>query len=394
MSYQNGHIFAPVNTDDVKMTIGINSDDIGTLCTAEDSINEYSLIRPLYTMQPHLGPESFPDEWPDSFHANPAIGIDWGYIKKRWGYKVPYIETSPVNIHKIFDKPWVRRYPDDITSSCIIHYDGYLHDVKPSLTISARAVVGENLTVFVTIPNPQTDIFSPQGNNGGVVSISEVLGIDVKIGFTLYEITNAGAWIAEDHFCADSPILDEDDEGRYQAIVQIDTNFAIPSGSYKRYAIVPWAVDKDKGYAGTSLIAGSKFYSLCFGKNFVEDSYIEIEIFNQTVAITKVEITLNPFKFKVTFRNTLGTPQTLSSFSLRARNADGTVYDVQLATGSLKATVVPADGTLTVELTCSNANASLENDYKNNNLIELVVRAVWNGKTIESWNLAGIQHAE
>lgn len=52
MGHENGRIFAPVNTDDVVATIGVNSHDVATLCMANDRINMWARNKPEATGGP------------------------------------------------------------------------------------------------------------------------------------------------------------------------------------------------------------------------------------------------------------------------------------------------------------------------------------------------------
>lgn len=57
MGHANGVITAPVNTDDVAATIGVNSHDVGTLCSSADRINKWARNKPENTG----GPEELTD---------------------------------------------------------------------------------------------------------------------------------------------------------------------------------------------------------------------------------------------------------------------------------------------------------------------------------------------
>lgn len=59
MGHINGEITSPVSTDDIRLTIGENSDDIGTLCMS-GKVNRYSKIKPMNVGgKEDLQPEEF-----------------------------------------------------------------------------------------------------------------------------------------------------------------------------------------------------------------------------------------------------------------------------------------------------------------------------------------------
>lgn len=95
MGHSNGRITAPVNTDDVKDTIGENSHDVGTLCLS-NKINRWSKYKPVEYPSPdsvtnywqgtdgknglHIdinADNTFTNDFVRSFYNNPD---NWGYV--------------------------------------------------------------------------------------------------------------------------------------------------------------------------------------------------------------------------------------------------------------------------------------------------------------------------
>lgn len=95
MAHSNGRITAPVNTDDVKDTIGENSHDVGTLCLS-NKINRWSKYKPVEYPSPdsvtnywqgtdgknglHIdlnADNTFTNDFVRSFYNNPD---NWGYV--------------------------------------------------------------------------------------------------------------------------------------------------------------------------------------------------------------------------------------------------------------------------------------------------------------------------
>lgn len=246
---ENGHIYAPVNADDVASVLGENSHDVGTLCTSV-RINPYSLIRPSYASHPGFGPEHFENGF-DSTRMPESGSEDWFYTKGRWGYAVPTV-GNPQSIDVIKDKPWVHFDPAGDSFLCMPHFDGYRHDVKSRLPVSAAIMDGAPISVIIVADTAQENILSPtgRGNNGGVVAVPEVLGA-VRLGCTIYENgTYRGSFMG-------SVTTEESTTG----VHTITTSVTAHAG--RRYTVIPWATD------GSSVTqARARFFGLMYAEDF------------------------------------------------------------------------------------------------------------------------------
>lgn len=161
MGHSNGIITAPISTNDVRLTIGENSHDVGTLCTSA-KINKWPKHKPVrnpgfyYQDIDSLKSSYVPDWWKgsdkncglrifdaDPYHnmlqcvngmiANPTL-INWEYLPPRGGYE-PYRLTD---------------------------FSGYNHNPHPAIllsgaptTLSPNSVL--NFSVFFVLSQAQQD---------------------------------------------------------------------------------------------------------------------------------------------------------------------------------------------------------------------------------------------
>lgn len=377
MSYDNGHIYAPVSVNDVKSVLGIASDDVYTLCDSNDAINPNSLIRPLHCVIPEFSPDDF--ETANNTGPVPTAGSGWYYNEAKWGYFVPYV-SNPANIKLIYEKEWIRDIPSGTSYRCLTHFDGYLHNVVPTLPVSAQMVAGEKIRVFLWPGNVQKNIISStgKGNKGGVVAIYEVLG-SVKIGCTVFKGNTLVG-----HYISPSKI----GTTQFQDVVQIDTN--ITATSLATYTIIPWATDGD--ILNGAVVYGSKFFSLKFSSDF--NGYIQDTIPSTTVAITNVDVSTSTYRidFNTTVLNQYGTQQSVSNFRLRISYiGDNGVVKKDISLTGNTALAVPANSSKSLSLYTT--NSEVLNNY--NRLTSMTVVAQWasptGSKEISSIELMGLQ---
>lgn len=360
----SNHIIAPVSTDDVASVLGVNSHDVGTLCIS-DRINPYSLIQPVYCTSPDIETAWLKEH---NEYPMPESGDGWNYTAKNWGYYVPYV-NAPNQIKTITEKPWVRGKPDNTSFKNLAHFDGYRHNVEPRMPVSVSAIPGENIVIFLFWGEPQSDIISQTGkqNNGGVVSIREVLG-NVRIGCTLYrENTTLGSYI-------NSAVISNDNANGF---VQIETTHkATPNTEYQ---VVPWVTDGN--VVNGQVVSGSKFFSLKYAEMI--DSYIIVQTPNTTVAIGRVEMVQQTglFTFYTKIINQYNEPQAVSNFRLVARyNYQGNVKNKTIWLPVDPVGPYPANSDTDIELYTSDAELTAYGTK----LLNLYIIAQWKGETLQS----------
>ena len=130
MGHSNGKITAPVNTDDVSATLGVNSHDVKTLCLS-DRIKAAAIYRPRFTGGAvHVDPEDFHTRLKDL--AAPTTGISGVTMKCiKYGIWVPYFNSLlsgwPWYASRI---RWNVRPCDETQYGDITHFIGYDHNAK------------------------------------------------------------------------------------------------------------------------------------------------------------------------------------------------------------------------------------------------------------------------
>lgn len=253
----NGHIHAPVSLAEVASIIGESEANLKTVCLS-DKINPYSIIRPLYSESLDLEPKDFKNAL--VFGPIPENGDGYYFKRMTWGYFVPYV-SNPTEISKIKNVAWKRNLPTADTCLCLSHFDGYLHNAVPSFAISAHIEASDEIQIYITPGRSQSNIVSESGigNNGGVVSIYDVLG-NVKIGCTLFK----GNAVLGHFISYDNPETES-----YNKSILFATGIDAEAAS--TYTVIPWATNGD--IINGNVQTGSIFYSFCFVESFV--SYIQ-----------------------------------------------------------------------------------------------------------------------
>lgn len=385
MPCDNGYVYAPVSIADVANTLGKNVGDVGALCV-QDNINDQSLIRPLYTSSPCLDPNDFENKE----HGPSPLAIEeggskveptqWSYYEKKWGFFVPGSGTPQTLIEsEAYLKPWVRNDASLSNSyKCLSHFDGYRHDIRSTLPISANIVAGEEIIVNIDLGSKQK-VLNPSGKShyGGAVAIYEVLG-EVHIGCCIYVDGRLDKIYQSPNSIGET----------LQPKILLQTGLKAVSGS--EIEIIPWAVDKGKGYNDKSIISGSTFYGLKFAPDFEGSiySYVALAFVNMKVEIIK---TSNNWTFYVKLYNTYTTPQTVSKFRFVWKDRDNITHTDYL---SFSAVVINGSSAgTTVEAEVGSVSYSAE-DCKNAQ--SMIIYADWNKpgeglKTIQSSELVGVQ---
>lgn len=115
MGHSNGRITAPVNTDDVKDTIGENSHDVGTLCLS-NKINRWSKYKPVE----YPSPDSVTNYWQGTDGKN-GLHID---MNADHTYTVDFVRSfynNPDNWGYVHPQGFLR----------LTDFDGYNHNSLP-----------------------------------------------------------------------------------------------------------------------------------------------------------------------------------------------------------------------------------------------------------------------
>lgn len=171
---KNGHIYAPVGVNEVAEILGVNSYDVGELCTSE-RINPYSLIRPMPCDVPWIEVKDMKVQHIGDIQPS---NENYAWERKQWGYQVPYVKSVSL-IEEIKDIAWYRPGADEKHYKTLSHFDGYRHDVEPTFLWAVGDVKqGDEIIVMLAFGDMQPDIVSSSGkaNPGGVVSVLEVFG--------------------------------------------------------------------------------------------------------------------------------------------------------------------------------------------------------------------------
>lgn len=373
MANNNGHITAPVNTDDVSAVLNVSSHDVRIICRS-DKINPHSLIRPIYTTNPALGPEDMKDA--EGMGAPDASGEDFLYELKSWGYYVPYV-TNASNIEDVCQIPWHKDGPKGDSFDCLTHFDGYRHNANPRLPVEAIVNPGKNIILALYPGSAQSNALSSDGiaNNGGVVGIRPVLGDDIYIGCTIVTsyILNQSYY---HHFQSSSKVSD--------MIENIETSIVAEPG--RSYIIIPWASNKAFMYINGSPVmpSGMRFYSLMFSDDW--EGIMNITCPTASMSITNVVYTKtsNRLNFDVTvansnYENPSGmTGQPVSAFKLTAKYAIGNEKkEKTVLLGNSTTIYVPKNESVTISLYTNDTEIVNNADR----IYSLIVSAEWTSPT-------------
>lgn len=183
MAHSNGRITAPVNTDDVKDTIGENSHDVGTLCLS-NKINRWSKYKPVE----YPSPDSVTNYWQGTDGKN-GLHID-------------------LNADNTFTNDFVRSFYNNTDNWGYVHpqgflrlsdFDGYNHNCIPFIASRTNGSLIEvplnaglvQYTVRVDFP---TDF-----DNGGALDLTNNLTI---ADFNLKDENNASYCLKDGYLAA------------------------------------------------------------------------------------------------------------------------------------------------------------------------------------------------
>lgn len=284
MGYVNGKFEHPNGWFPIAQMLGEASTDAGTICCS-DKINDYSLIRPLYTVRPDTVPEHYmtANDWLGDFpvghplvpqggiavvgnavdeYGAKILNLSYGYSyeRKAWGYFVPYIEkgANGWNLVLAFASSvfvWRRIYPnadqsgvaaDQRTFYPMVMFDRYYHTgvAEPLHPIKAHQIeYGKNVTVDFNVmasmigtndsvyqSDPEAIVFK-----GSIVNIPAVLGDGMYVGASLF-IEKPAGW----------HLLGTAWKQPYQGNMQTaHVDFGIRIVRTGKYMLIPWCADKD-----------------------------------------------------------------------------------------------------------------------------------------------------
>lgn len=374
MANENGHIYAPVSTDDVASVLGMASHDVATLCMS-DNINQASLIVPMSVLSPHIGPESFEDIVTDGDDIPSSTGTS-GWQKAKWGFYVPYV-TNPANIRTICALQWRRKALSANSFKCLVHFDGYRHNATPLLPLNADVDVDKEIVVSIKAPGVSTNVLSETGigNNGGTVSVANVLGTGLRYGCSIYRNKDGGVATLLGHYINPNP---SSSNTEFTEIPVIYTGITGESGW--TYLIFPWVTDGN--IVNGNIQSNSKFYGLKMSSDI--DTIIVKEIKDYRVYFTNIVREGNTLT--VTVKNTF--PSTTAAKILsdfKVHFLDTTSHESESKTVTLSPFAplsVAPESTATRTFTVPTGN-----DYNFSKAQNIRVSAKYDGETIYSMYL-------
>lgn len=280
MGHSSGIISAPVNTDDVRLTIGENSDDVSTLCLSS-KINKAALFCPRYVGRPDI-----------QLKVNGAFSASaLNYIRQlnnvRTNYTIgPYgvcipnlqlgnfAQGNSSSYDRVFNcarSTWYIARPNAPTGTLPVvstsfktldHFDGYDHYAQITNPVATASV-------SVT-PNGDKEIaavFSVPSADGTTLSISNLFGGGGwYFGVIVFRGTNSDGWHPSDvvHAASSGTAIGTSTAG-YTVTVYDD---AYSDDDY--YRIIPFITNK-RGVSSTDDISGAFIDSTCYGVR-IDDS--------------------------------------------------------------------------------------------------------------------------
>lgn len=367
MSYNGGHIFAPVSVADVSSVLGEPSLDVATLCTS-DKINPYSLIRPLYSNNPRIMPKDLEDT---IVGPTPTpLNSSYQYERHKWGYYLPYVGNAS-DVTKILDIPWFRNKPDEDTYKCLAQFDGYLHDANPTFPISIEAVAGSEIKILFQLGFKDSSIVDDNGTNqGGTVSIPNVYKGTPRYGCSIWSGDSSivdgsfGSYLG--YFVA--PETSDEDN----VIANYRFNTGITAESNRIYTVVPWIASDDP------VNAGAKIYSLKYADSITPYLQEHVPLTNMSISVVVNSHSSSSIVFRISAKNEFSTAQSLYDFKVVAKYRAGT--QVKTVTATLTPTGAKSISALTTQtFDMTTTNSEIVGNYSK--LTSLIVQCTWSSPT-------------
>ena len=258
MGHANGRITAPVNTDDVRLTIGEPSDDVGTLCTS-DRINPAAIYRPRYSRSNpglQLNAAGFTE-----IAGNISQAPGNGYVCPAYGVWVPEYNlrnigaTGYSDLFALARKTWHIAAPDSNSFYILDHFAGYRHDARVtppiiSAAVTKRAGGGVILSMVLTTPAP----------DGATLSVSNLFGgKGLYFAAIVLRGTNLEAWTPQDTMIVAGTSTPVSATASTTVSVKIEDPDADMTEDYA-YRIIPFVVNKANVTAST--LSGTTCYGL------------------------------------------------------------------------------------------------------------------------------------
>lgn len=187
MGHANGVITAPVNTDDVRLTIGHNSDDVATLCSSSQ-IKKWAKWKPVRYNK--IG------ELTEAERKSVAFGLAFGYIAQSTSAAVNLLANLQTGLPSI--PAWTYAPPRPGTDWCRLtdflnsnspSNPGYNHNAKPPMSgftdiTLFKSEFGSESKVY-----PFNFKYGPSSNQG----VNDTSGIEIPINELNSAITD-GTW--------------------------------------------------------------------------------------------------------------------------------------------------------------------------------------------------------
>lgn len=280
MGHSNGIISAPVNTDDVRLTIGENSHDVATLCLS-DKINKAALFCPRYVGVPNLQLNVN-----GSFSASALNyirqlnNVRQNYTIGPYGVCIPNLQlgnfaqgdsTSYDRVFSCARSSWYIARPNAATGTLPVastsyktldHFVGYDHYAQITNPVATASV-----SVTATGDKQISVVFSVPSADGTTLSISNLFGGGGwYFGVIVFRGTNSDGWTTSDvaRAASSSTAIGTSSAG-YTVTVLDDASY--DDGYYR---VIPFITNKS-GVSSTADISSAFIDSTCYGVR-IDDS--------------------------------------------------------------------------------------------------------------------------
>lgn len=278
MGHSSGIISAPVNTDDVRLTIGENSDDVSTLCLSS-KINKAALFCPRYVGKPDVQLKVNGAFSPAALNYIKQLNnVRQNYTIGPCGVCLPNLQLnnfaqSSTAFDRVFScarSSWYIARPNAPTGTLpasstsfktLDHFDGYDHNVKITKPVISAVVDTKTGGKRVSV------VFSTPTADGKTLSVSNLFGGGGwYFGVIVFRGTNSEGWTTSDVVRASSGnTAISTGSGSHTVSVDYDD-----SGNDYYYRIIPFITDKS-GVSSTADVGASFIDSTCYGAR-IDDS--------------------------------------------------------------------------------------------------------------------------
>lgn len=330
MGHSASIITAPVNTDDVRLTIGENSDDVGTLCKS-GKINEKSLFKPVRLTHPRS--VAFTTYGADNDCQRVS---EYGSYIEVAGYKVTCADavnlTTATFCSTFGNAKWERQALDYF---CLDHFVGYNHSVRGTWPIlHCMATGGAPITV---------DMFSEGVGTKFLLTPYNIPYFkDMYYGVGVFRQVSAGNYSVVDIKCCSETIcpFSRGSDGSANDNLSIQTLTFGNAVANAIYVVIPFIAQKKINSHSDLRLAG-KIYSASFGGSPLNNGLGQKVgpmggVITASTAATLRGLfsmafangnTSSPINVTITFSSTFAEAKTVSNIKLHIRvaSSNGTI---------------------------------------------------------------------